>query len=136
MLPWDAHADALETLQLAERSGDAEGIAQARREVEDARRVCSLLGGYLLAAALDEPLAVQKLQRVIAGPLRELILMADGQACLANGTSNVLLFEIDALKQRIRELERRLDSATSELSLYQVRGADVCCGPLQKEEAV
>lgn len=121
--PWDRYWDALQTLQWAERTGDADGIAQAKREAEDARLECGLLGGFLMTCALKVDMEVRPhgwfgnekagpverlLQQMFMKSFGEIATLASQEAVTAHATARVLLFEIEALKNRVKQLEARL----------------------------
>jgi hypothetical protein len=110
LTPWDALADAFERLDDARRHGTAETIAAAEADAARARDRVAALGELLLSAAIREPsLLLQKRVRDVFGLDASLAWDHAKQAC---DLAKRLLAKVDALTQRLGELERRIDSLT------------------------
>lgn len=94
--------------QEAARGGDAERRRAAREEMDAACEEMACVGGLLLVMALDHGgLVIQRrLEQVFGGFTRD----AWERARQAQARADRALEDIDALTQRIRELEKRLET--------------------------
>lgn len=111
---WDELADAYDALRASERHGSAEEIGTARERVERAKDGLGALGSLLLLFALERGgLAVQ---RTLRG-----VFAADESAALeksikAGKRATWAIAHLDALQQRIRDLEEQVARLTPTLN--------------------
>jgi hypothetical protein len=110
-LPWDDLADAYERLAAAERHGSADDVTSARADVARAREHLGALGNLLLLMALDTmALPIQKrLADVFDGLNRD----AWNKAVRAGKRATWAIDQLDALKERVRELEAIVSKTAS-----------------------
>lgn len=109
-LPWDCLADAHEQLADAERFGDADDVAAARELVAVWQEHLGNLGALLLLKAFEH----------CPRPLREVLareFAGAGDEAYRESRRAVKAWrqareELDAMRCRVKELERRLDSLT------------------------
>jgi hypothetical protein len=85
-------------------------MTEAREAVGVCRRECALLGAFLVTIALDED--GPGLRRTLTKVFDDLARGAWDRATAAGRRADRALEEIAALKQRIRDLERRRDDRT------------------------
>src|SRR5262245_54657496 len=116
-LPWDHLADCFERLRDAERACelaeddidrmlDAAELEVANTELARAQEGMRILGELLLRFALEEPgLPLQKRIAHVFGGLAD---AAWERATKAGKRANWAIAELDALKQRVRELENEI----------------------------
>ena len=109
--PWDELADAYERLHEAERHGPECEQDAARDEVRRCRERMGLIGTLLVSLALEH--GSMQLQRKLSAVFadlsgREGYKLAQRAMAWISDTRD----HMDALTQRVRELERRADELT------------------------
>lgn len=121
-LPWQALLDAQMKAQEAARGDDLERQKAALAELERAQEECACVGGLLILMALEHGgLVVQKkLGKVFNG----LAQSAYAKAKAAEEAAIDALERIDALTQRIRELERKVEGKTPGTGIRLSAGLD------------
>lgn len=121
--PWDELADAFERLALAERHGTADDIALSLAERDRARDRLGLVAAAVLHAAVGgfggEPSYVlpatwERFAAQIPGLTDALTGWAKARRAAAAALKRVaeVEAELDAMRCRLGEMERRLDSLT------------------------
>lgn len=109
-LPWDDLADALERLDEARRHGSDDDIAVSLADARRARERVGALGGLLILMALDH--AGLPVLKKLAAAFDGLAQSAWDRATRAHKRATWAVNEVQALRQRVAELERRLDDLT------------------------
>lgn len=110
MTPWDELAAAQDEALDALRSDDVERHRAALERVTAAREACGALGGMLILLALDHAgLAVQKKLSAVFGGLS---ISAYQKAQTAESRASWAVDELDALREQMRALEKRIANLT------------------------
>jgi len=108
LTPWDQLADAYERLHDAERHGG--DVDAAREEVERAKEAMTCLGQLLIVSALNGggTLMGQTFARYFGGVFGVTREAADS----AKGVALKALRELDAMRERVKYLERMVANVT------------------------
>lgn len=120
-LPWDELASAEIALLEAQRGGDPDATLKAAERWTLCRQECGLIGGLLLVLALEHAgtPVMKKLAAAFDGLARSAWDKADGAEQRATQARD----DVDAMRQRIRELERKVDDLTPGVGDPRLRAA-------------
>lgn len=109
-LPWEEIADAYDAVREAERRGDMDGMDAAIRWKRECQEKCAAIGTFLLFMALTH--GNSSVKKMIADQFGSLASAAWEKAQRASRRAKAALADLDAVTQRLKELERRIDNLT------------------------
>ncbi len=108
--PWVEIQDAHEAVQDAERTGDEDALRTALQWKQECEERCGAVGAFLIHMAIAHGSA--SVRKELAVKFGELATAAWEKAQRASRRAKAALAELDAVNQRLRELERRVDNLT------------------------
>lgn len=109
-VPWEQLADAHEQLADAERHGEPADVDAAREYLRSVREELGLLGTLLVMSALE--LGSMELQKKLAAVFGQLGVEAFTLAQAAHKRAGHAEARLDAIEQRLREMQRLVDNLT------------------------
>lgn len=109
-VPWEELADAHEQLADAQRFGEPDDVARAAEYLGHCKDECALIGTLLVTLALDHGSLM--LQKKLAEVFGQLAASAWEEARRARKAARLAVEEVAILRDRLRAVERRVDSLT------------------------